>query len=1028
MLLALPCDIEDRYTILAEIGRGSHAIVYRATDRLLGRDVAVKVLRPELVDSDVSERFKREIRLTSQLAHPNIAHVYGTGEFQGAPYFVIELARGRSLAERLETEKQLPVDDALAIVRQVASALGHAHRAGIIHRDVKPANILLTPDGALLTDFGVARAIESAAGTLATSTGTAVGTLLYMSPEQLCAEKGIDARSDQYELALVLYELLAGVPPHVAANAEGLRGLRIIGQHVPVRAHRPSVPVSVEQAIDRALCPTPADRFASMAEFVTAMDGGVAASGGMRASASHGTAAALDAQASASASASGAVRRPGSVRRWLAPAVAVGALAAAAVLAAPRIARARTAGPVAAETGTLLAPRFQVAAIGDTARSAPIARALVEELSAWPLVEAEVGGRGSSGSATRLETRVTNVGDGTQVTVQLRNGPTMRAVQVLLPTRGAPDADSVRILAARLLMAGTVSPDSGTALHGVRGRPTAAVRQYGQGWAALLRGDLGAAEQSFAEAARATSVPQAALWRAIVGNWRQPTSAAVWRDAAVRAAEVSASLNQSDSLLAVALQLAATDHVDDACAAFARATRVGGGSFAAWYGLGGCLYNDSIVVTDAASPTGHRFRSSHWSALNAYDEAINRLPSTGLVRLFERLPRIAMAPNGSVRRGYKPSGSGGTYAGFASLAGDSTVVLPIAMGRFATGGRAVVPATYQSATRVARARVLRMTAAIARRAPGTFAAQFAYARALELAGVLQSTAGEPTALGLLAMSAALARSPADSLDVATAQVRVWLRLGDFAAAHRSATRLLRSGTHATADAAERVAVVSLLVNQSTTAESLYTRVLAASEANPDGLPPRIAASVARYHVSAASTECRGAPIARAAAISALRARFSPNELAGAISKWITPADWAALSCSGAALPADLGSDNSIARALTSLAAGDRAAASRILRERAERRSGASESTLSWDTRQLEIALLLRAADTTSARQAMTIAFEELSGTMDFVLYDYAQVAGLRRALHTCAALTTVQPIAPQLTRCRVALAQLDGTL
>ncbi|HYW51197.1 MAG TPA: serine/threonine-protein kinase, partial [Gemmatimonadaceae bacterium] len=169
---ALPWKIEDRYTIVAEIGHGSHAIVYRAIDRMLEREVAIKVLRAELVDSDIGERFRREIRLTSQLAHPNIAHVYGTGEFMGSPYFVIELARGRSLAERLAIEPQLPVDEAFAITRQVASALGHAHRAGIIHRDVKPANILLTPDGALLTDFGVARAIDAGVGTLATSTGT----------------------------------------------------------------------------------------------------------------------------------------------------------------------------------------------------------------------------------------------------------------------------------------------------------------------------------------------------------------------------------------------------------------------------------------------------------------------------------------------------------------------------------------------------------------------------------------------------------------------------------------------------------------------------------------------------------------------------------------------------------------------------------------------------------------------------------------------------------------------------------------
>ena len=366
MLLALPCDIEDRYTIVAELGHGSHAIVYRAIDRSLDREVAIKVLRAELIDSDVSERFRREIRLTSQLEHPHIAHVYGTGEFMGAPYFVTAIARGASLAERLQRERQLPVDEALSITKEIASALGHAHRAGIIHRDVKPANILLTPDGALLTDFGVARALELSPGTLATSTGVAVGTLLYMSPEQLCAEKGIDARSDQYALALVLYEMLAGVPAHVAANAEGLRSLRIVGQHTPVRMLRTSVPESVDAALNRALSATPADRFGSMGEFVRSLDGITTTSHSpwTTSSGSDG-------------------RRDGgrAPKHRIIAGIAMLAVLTGGGLGASNWLKSRERP--GSET-TAISTSYLIAATGDSLRNASFAEALAGELRAWP--------------------------------------------------------------------------------------------------------------------------------------------------------------------------------------------------------------------------------------------------------------------------------------------------------------------------------------------------------------------------------------------------------------------------------------------------------------------------------------------------------------------------------------------------------------------------------------------------------------------------------------------------------------------
>ena len=1022
MLPVLPCDIEGRYTVVAELGRGSHAIVYQAHDRVLERDVAIKVLREELVDSSVRERFRREIRLTSRLDHPNIAHVYGTGEWRGAPYFVIALARGPSLADRLSREHQLPVDEALSITRQVAAALGHAHKASIIHRDVKPGNILLTPDGALLTDFGVARAIEHSSSTLATSTGTAVGTLQYMSPEQLCAEKGVDGRSDQYELALVLYEMLAGVPPHVAANIEGLRALRLVGQQVPVRTHRPSVSVAVEQAIERALCPTPADRFGSMGEFVAALDGGDSGSGALRVSASRRT---LVAQMIGA----GSAPRTGA-RRWLMPGIAALGVAAAAILAAPRLQRAGLASPIA--DATAAASMFSLSPVGDTTRSAPVVRALSDELSAWPDVQAGAAtptdARREAG--TPIEVRATNLDGGTQVTAQLRTGGVVRRVMMRLPAGDVGSADSLRLLAGRVLMAAMVSPDSAERLTVVRERPTAAVRKFGEAWASLLSGDLGEAEVRFAEAGRSGAVPQAVLWQAIVGSWRQPKAPAAWREAARLAAERSGEMIVRDSIISMALHFEASDRIVDGCASFASATRIDGGPFVAWYGLANCLQKDSVVVRDAHSPTGSRFRTSHWGALEAYSAAVERLPSVGLVPLFDRLPEVSMALNASVRRGWQADAGGGAFAGLSGLAGDSVVVWPLPMSRFASGERAVVPATYQQAIRLSRTRLLSLTRQIAQRAPFSVAAQFAYARALELAGVLQAPASSASARNALSAASRLARTKADSIDVASAQVRVALRSAGFAEARAIAAQALRSIEPSTADEQTRFAILAMLINRPDLAEALATRAFTAagSASHPGGLPAATAALVARYHVAAASTDCGDARTQRAAAIGALRSRFSPNELSSAIAQWITPADWAALSCDGATPPADLAADNPVARTLVALASGDTAGAARILRDRAKRRAGASESTLAWDTRQLELALTLRATDSSATRRLLELAFDQIEDTMDFILHDFAQVAGLRRALTLCAELPLAQQVLTNKNGgCRAAIGTLNGT-
>ena len=196
--------LEDRYTLQRELGRGGMATVYLAEDLRHGRRVAIKVLKPELAVVLGSERFLREIKLTAQLNHPHILPLLDSGEAGGLLYYVMPYLVGESLRDRLKLEKQLPIDDALRVTREVADALDYAHQNKVVHRDIKPDNILFQAGHAVVADFGIARAISAAGGEKLTTLGTAVGTPEYMSPEQAGGEDDIDGRSDQYALACVL--------------------------------------------------------------------------------------------------------------------------------------------------------------------------------------------------------------------------------------------------------------------------------------------------------------------------------------------------------------------------------------------------------------------------------------------------------------------------------------------------------------------------------------------------------------------------------------------------------------------------------------------------------------------------------------------------------------------------------------------------------------------------------------------------------------------------------------------------------
>jgi tRNA A-37 threonylcarbamoyl transferase component Bud32/tetratricopeptide (TPR) repeat protein len=261
-----------RYTIERLLGRGGMATVYLARDLKHQRPVAIKVLRPELSDLLWRERFQREIEIAASLQHPHILPLHEFGTADRLLFYVMPYVEGESLRDRLDREKQLPLDEALQIAREIADALSYAHGHGVVHRDIKPENILLSGGHALVADFGIARAITAAGGEELTQSGIAVGTPAYMSPEQASGRDRIDGRSDLYALGCVVYEMLAGEPPFTGSTAQAIIARHMQERPPSLRVVRPTVSLAVQRVIERALAKVPADRYPTASQFVAALD------------------------------------------------------------------------------------------------------------------------------------------------------------------------------------------------------------------------------------------------------------------------------------------------------------------------------------------------------------------------------------------------------------------------------------------------------------------------------------------------------------------------------------------------------------------------------------------------------------------------------------------------------------------------------------------------------------------------------------------------------------------------------------
>jgi serine/threonine-protein kinase len=263
--------LAEHYRFEDELGRGAMGVVYRAKDVRLGRPVAIKLLHPELTNELGAARFQSEIRIAAGLHHPNIIGLHDCGEADGCLYYVMDYLGGETLRARINREKQLSIEEALGIAEQIAEGLQYAHDHNVVHRDIKPENIILAEGRACLVDFGLARTLGDIGSTRLTASGVSIGTPHYLSPEQAAAEKEVGPRADQYALACVLYEMIAGESPFTGPTALSIAMRHVSERPRPLRSRRQSTPIAVDAAVSRALEKVPADRFATVKQFACAL-------------------------------------------------------------------------------------------------------------------------------------------------------------------------------------------------------------------------------------------------------------------------------------------------------------------------------------------------------------------------------------------------------------------------------------------------------------------------------------------------------------------------------------------------------------------------------------------------------------------------------------------------------------------------------------------------------------------------------------------------------------------------------------
>lgn len=981
-----------RYELQQLLGRGGMGAVFLARDLKYDRLVAVKFLTRQPPGSAGTERFHAEIRTAARLSHRNILTLHDSGEADGRLYYVMPYVPGASLADRIKRQGRIPVDESLRIARQVAGALSYAHAHGIIHRDIKPDNVLLDADGHVyVADFGLARALSAARSTRLTGTGYVVGSPLYMSPEQAVDDADLDARSDLYSLGCVLFEMLAGIPPFAGSSAPDTVRRHLSEAPPLLRGIRADVPASVERVVAELLEKSPERRCASADIVARNLDIELARVAGRTVP---------------------VARAPSNNKRRVVAAVTVlltVALGIVVVWGAPGVIASRLfAAPPDAELVAVL-PLAWDAPVSDAQREdavlyssfarwdglrivprTAVAEAVGERLDTDPLTVREaLGAARSIGAGRFVLGRATSFGDSIQLDISVHDAARDGVVERRVNTRLRRGDETAIALLVDSLMFGRVTWD-GETRPGIGTRSSAARRLYGDGHAALAAWDLASADTLFAAAAKQDpGFGRAHLWLGQVRNWAgEPVVR--WSAAAARASQEAASLTERERLLASGLVALTEERWADACSAYRAVLEADARDFAGLIGSGECRRRDLRVVRNARSPSGWSMRSSMHAAVRAYAEAYAMLPSRFTAMrgpAATRLAAVLFTHRNTAWRAFDDSGA--TYIALPEWRADTLALVPWPEGReVAIEAEAWDHAL--SAHRVLYHDIARGWASAFPREPE---ALFAVGMALEMLA-------DANALVMVRQARDEAVDPQQQLRLGIHEVWMLVRSGvpdrtdDLVRASALADSLLRtSARHPPADPrlVRRLAGLALLAGRPEVAVRL------SEEASRTlGVTERAAAQLL-FFAAAGGPPHRITEHERAVEQS-IRAGVQPEMQGRARIDAMEQAAFLAFPVRSLALTTSpLALRSPVARAQSAFAGGDPRSAAALLRRARDARR-ASRDLVSIDVAYAEAALYAALGDTAQATALLDAALASLADAQPGTLEDPARAAALVRAM------------------------------
>lgn len=973
--------LAERYRIEDELGRGAMGTVYRAKDLRLERPVAIKMLHPALTNELGVSRFQSEIRIAASLHHPNIVAVHESGEADGRLFYVMDYLGGESLRVRLRREKQLSVEDALRIVDDIADGLQYAHDHGVVHRDVKPENIMLADGRVCIVDFGLARALGDVDTERLTASGLSVGTPHYLSPEQASAEKEVGPRADQYALACVLYEMLIGEPPFTGPTASSI-AMRHISEAPPhMKTRRKTTPSGVESAVSRAMEKVPADRFGTVREFARAC---------------------RLVEGSSPVEPKEALKPRRSYAR-IAGAFVAGVLLLLAIV----VSRSNSTAANALDEGVrwltrrpLNSARYVVlpfAFSGSPTFTIDIQSELRDALAAWrgmsvagdvelraamsdrgstPLTAAEGGAIARALGAGHFIMGVAKAeGEGVRIRVELldtRKGTLERSSIAFVP-RDSGKVDSVLSHVAFALMFGAEASRNEPAARGSRDRT--AFARYLNGRSAMREWNLPRADSAFSASLNADpSFPQASLALAEVKGWSRDNAVEIGGLIA-RALNGASRLSESERLRAMALGDLSSGRYPASCARFDSLIRRDSLDFGAWYGTAECNRRDDAVIVDRRSPSGHRYRGSHNYAAIAIDRAFDLLPhidvcclSRAAAVIRKQLPYVS---NSAIRFGRGVSPDTTIYLAFPEEISDSLALIPFPARSFTR------PPPPTRTLALDRQRRLLRTIAEKRVALAPKSAD-----ALELLGEAMELRGDMTAVDTIRRARAVAARPGHALRLAVTET--WLRLKRALPDDVRQLSIVRafadsivanSPNNPESDVAAGIASLAALIGNAERAAKL-SESMEADGGQPD-IPPEVLSNAWSFLTYAAM----GGPLD---SLRDLDSRLTTGILNGVLRHQGMVSTMYLGRGAGLAFPvyrvatfSKIQSTSPVTRAEAAYARGNKLAVRTILGEAQRARSGARPADLTLDALYPEAWLLAAVGDTSAALRLLDLTLNAL---------------------------------------------------